>query len=62
MRKRGINMYTADRETGTFIEEVESVEQGLRVIATYERMDKANGCYSPDFYDVVDSDHCSLIN
>ncbi len=55
-------MYTADRETGTFIEEVESVEQGLRVIATYERMDKANGCYSPDFYDVVDSDHCSLIN
>ena len=53
--------YTADRETGTFIDKVESIEQGKKMIDVYEWEDKANGYYEPNFYDVVDENHCSVI-
>ena len=54
-------IYTADKETGTFIDQVTSIEQGETFIAIYEWEDKANDCYVPDFYDVVDENHYSLI-
>jgi len=55
-------LYTADKETGTFIEKVESIDQGLKMIAVYEWEDKVNDCYEPDFYNIVDENHCSVLN
>lgn len=55
-----VKLYTADRETGTFIDEVESLEAGERLIAEYEEDDKAEGTYQADFYDVVNEDHKSV--
>lgn len=54
-------IYTADRETGTFIEECSSVQDALARIASYEEQDKLDGSYEEDFYDVVDENHCTLI-
>ena len=56
-----MKLYTACRETGTFIDSVETIDQGLRFIDIYEWEDKANNQYEPDFYDVVDDNHCSVI-
>lgn len=56
-----MKLYTADKETGTFIDEVTSVEQGKKFIAIYEWEDKANDCYITNFYDIVDENHCSVI-
>lgn len=56
-----IKMYTADKETGTLIDEVKSIEEGLNLIKEYELEDKENDCFSEDFYDVVDEEHCTLI-
>lgn len=54
-------LYVADRETGTFIEEVDSIEQGEKMIAVFEWDDKWSGDYEPDFYDIVDENHCSVM-
>ena len=54
-------IYTADRETGTFIEECSSVQDVLARIAGYEEQDRSDGSYEEDFYDVVDENHCTLI-
>lgn len=53
-------IYTADRETGTFIEECNSVQDALARITSYEEQDKLDGSYEEDFYDVVDENHCTL--
>lgn len=58
---RSMKVYTADKETGTFIDEFESIEEAKAAIEKYERADKADGTYEEDFYDVVDENHCSLI-
>lgn len=54
-------IYTADRETGTFIEECSNVQDALARIASYEEQDRSDGSYEEDFYDVVDENHCTLI-
>lgn len=54
-------VYTADRETGTFIDEVSTIEEGFKKITEYEQADRNDGSYEPDFYDIVDRDHCTLI-
>lgn len=56
-----MKMYVADRETGTFIEQVNSIEEGLELIKEYESQDKVDETYSEDFYDVVDEEHCSIV-
>lgn len=53
-------IYVADSETGTFIEEVKNIESGLKKIKEFEESDKEDGIYEPDFYELVDEDHCSL--
>lgn len=53
-------IYTADRETGTFIEEVASIDEAKKLIAEYEAQDKADGTFTEGFYDIVDEDHCSI--
>lgn len=54
-------MYTADKETGTLIEKVTSIEEGLKLIKEYEESDKQNGIYEDDFYDIVDENHRSVL-
>ena len=54
-------IYTADRETGTFIDRFETVADAKAAINEYEESDKAEGTYEPDFYDIVDEDHVSLV-
>lgn len=54
-------IYTADRETGTFFERCESIEQAKAKIAEYEEKDKKDGVYEEDFYDIVDENHCSIM-
>lgn len=56
-----MKIYTADRETGTFIDEVTTIEEGLKLIASYEETDKINELYEPNFYDVVNENHESVV-
>lgn len=53
-------MYVADRQTGTFIEEIATIDEGLKLIRQYEEADKAEGTYEEDFYSIVDEDHCTV--
>ena len=53
-------IYTADRETGTFIEECNSIEEAKELIAQYEEQDKINDVYEEDFYAIVDEEHCTI--
>ena len=55
-------IYTADRETGTFIDEFETVADAKAAIEEYEETDRANDAYEPDFYDIVDENHISLLS
>ena len=55
-------LYTADRETGTFIHMVDSVEEGMELIKQYEQDDKDNAVFVENFYDVVDQNHCSVMD
>ena len=55
-----MKIFTADRETGTFIEEFKTVEEARKAIEAYEEEDKAEGIFEEDFYDVVDEDHCTI--
>lgn len=49
-----MNKYkTACKETGTTIDEFNTLEQAEQAISDYEQEDKANGCYTPDFYTIV---------
>ena len=53
-------IYTANRETGTFIEEFPTVEEARKAIIDYEEKDKADGIYEENFYDIVDENHHTL--
>jgi len=53
--------YVADKETGTFIESVLSIDEGKKKIKGFEMLDKMESNYTPDFYDIVDEHHCSVL-
>lgn len=53
-------IYTADKEAGNIIEECKSIKDALQKIKEYEEEDKNNGCYKPNFYDVVNEENCSM--
>ena len=55
-----MKLYTADRETGTFIDKVNSIEEGIEKIKEYEENDKQEGIFEEDFYDIVDENHCHV--
>ena len=55
-----MKIYTADRETGTFIDEIETIKEGNDLILKYEAADKENDSYEPNFYAVVDENHCEV--
>lgn len=52
--------YTADRETGTIIDEFATIEAARVAIKGYEEADKAEGTYEDGFYDIVNEDHISI--
>ena len=62
--KRGneeMKIFTANRETGMLIDEFKTVEEALKEIKRYETIDKKEGVYESDFYDVVNEDRISLL-
>ena len=56
-----MKIYTADKETGTFIEEFDSIKKANDAIERYEVEDKKEGIFKPDFYDVVNENHESIM-
>mgnify|MGYP006872994381 CR=1 FL=1 len=56
-----MKLYTADRETGTFIQEINSIEEGLELIREYEEGDKEDGYEPNNFYDIVNEYHESVL-
>jgi len=54
-------LYTADKTTGSFIDAVSSIEEGLKLIKEYEKADKEDGSFEADFYDIVDENHCTVM-
>lgn len=55
-----MKLYVADKETGTFFDEVQSIAEGLEMIKFYEEDDRRNGVFEADFYEIVDEEHCSV--
>lgn len=54
-------LYVANRETGTFIEEVKTIEEGKLKIKHFEENDKREDIYEASFYDIVDENHISML-
>lgn len=60
-------VYAADREAGTFIEEIFgtdlnfAIEQAKDLIEEWEDQDKENEEYTADFYDIVNENHESYL-
>lgn len=52
-----MKLYTACRQSGDFIEEVKTYEEGEKLISEYEAMDKKEGVYEEDFYDIENENH-----
>ncbi len=59
---RDKTLHVANRETGNFICMVDSIEQGFKIINAYEQIDKRWGTYTPNFYDIVNLDHESVLD
>ena len=55
-------LHVAKRETGEFMCMTDSIEQGLKIINAYERIDKMWGTYTPNFYDIVNLNHKSVLD
>lgn len=43
-----------DRETGTMIDSFDTIEEAENELARYEEMDKADGTYTAEFYEIVE--------
>lgn len=43
-----------DKEAGNVIEIVKSIEEGQSLIKKYEKDDKKEGVYTPNFYEVAE--------
>jgi len=43
-----------DREAGNIIEECATIEEAKTTLAAYEEEDRKDGCYEPDFYEIVE--------
>lgn len=54
------NIFVADKQTGTFIDRISSIEEGIEKIKEFENSDKAEGIFEEDFYDIVDENHCHV--
>lgn len=45
---------TQDRETGTRIDIFDTLEEAERALEEYENVDRMEGVYTPDFYEIVE--------
>jgi hypothetical protein len=45
------------RETGTFIDEFDTIEEAKKELQRYEAEDKQEGSYSEDFYEIVEREY-----
>lgn len=45
-----------DRETGTCIEEVETLDDAKKLLKKYEEEDKQDGIYEENFYEIYDAE------
>ena len=43
------------KETGTLIDEFISLIQAEEALREYEQMDKNEGVYTPDFYEIIEN-------
>lgn len=43
-----------DTETGTFIDEYDSLPAAEQALRLYEEQDREENCYTPDFYEIVE--------
>ena len=55
-----MKIYTACKQSGDFIEEVKNIEQGKKLIEKYEKEDKKDRIYEPDFYELENEKHHTL--
>ena len=55
-----MKFFTANRETGTFIDEFDTYEEAKKAIEEYEEQDKTDGIYEADFYEIEDENHCPI--
>lgn len=55
-------IYTADREAGNRIEKFDTLEEAKEAIQKYEKSDKNEEIYTPDFYNIIDEEGCSYLN
>jgi hypothetical protein len=44
-----------NRETGTVIDEADTLTEALKILSSFENEDKANGTYEDGFYEVFDN-------
>ena len=49
------------RETGTKFEEFETLEEAKEKLFDYEREDKENKNYEPDFYEIYDTEKEEIV-
>ena len=42
-----------DSETGTFIDQFDTYQEAQKELERYEKEDKQEGTYTPDFYEIV---------
>ena len=54
--KAGKKYIIRDREAGNFIDEFDTLEEAQKEPERYEQMDKDEGDYTPDFYEIVESE------
>lgn len=52
-----MKIYTADKETGTFIDECKDIHEAKKLIQQYEEEDRKENIYTADFYDIVNEFH-----
>lgn len=52
-----MRLYTACRETGDFIEEVNNIQEGKERIKEYEKTDRKMDAYEDNFYAIVNENH-----
>ena len=53
---------TRDREAGNIIEYFSTKEEAEQAIEEYEKADKAEGIYEPDFYEVAECDMMDIVS
>lgn len=51
-----------DREAGNFIDEFATLEEAEETVMDYDRQDRYQGCYEPNFYEIVEVEENEIDN